>query len=184
MRSLDGSFGREAGFDLPAGSEVHRPYRWQPSGKSESRQLADSRPGKSTEFSPLFHVHRSSRLTKSPRTSEASLASRRARSAVRSNLRNQLGEGGVGLVVVDLTGAGRMVAAAAVGEHQFADVGLAAAVKNGLAGGEDGVLLLEAPHLVDGDVALGEEGVNHEAVGGEDGFFVAQVEHNQILVHR
>lgn len=75
-----------------------------------------------------------------------------------------------------------MVPAAAVLEHELADVGLAAAVDDGFAGGVDGFLLVGAPHAVDGDVGLGENAVDVEAVGGPDGVFVAQVEHGEVFV--
>src|SRR3954468_163490 len=86
------------------------------------------------------------------------------------------------LVVVDLARAGRLVAAAAVGEHQLADVDLAGAVEDRLAHGEDGVLLLEAPEHVHREVALREQGVQREAVGGVDDVLVAKVEDHQVAV--
>jgi hypothetical protein len=69
-------------------------------------------------------------------------------------------------------------------QHQLTHVGLAAAVQNGLAGGKHGVLLLHAPQHVDGDIALWKQRINHEAVGGKNGLFVAQVQHHQVLVDR
>src|SRR3954447_4571430 len=88
----------------------------------------------------------------------------------------------LGLVVVDLARAGRLVAAAAVGEHQLADVDLAGAVEDRLAHGEDGGLLLEAPEHVHREVALREQGVQREAVGRVDDVLVAQVEDHQVAV--
>src|SRR4051812_27210952 len=97
---------------------------------------------------------------------------------------DQLALDQLGLVVVDLAGAGRLVAAAAVGEHQLADVDLARAVEDRLAHREDGVLLLEAPEHVHREVALREQGVQREAVGGVDDVLVAEVEDHQVTEDR
>ena len=102
--------------------------------------------------------------------------------AVGANALHQRLQNGFGLLVGDLAGARRVVAATAVFEHQIADVGLAAAVEDGLAGGKHGVLLLHTPHHMDGDVGRGEQRVNHEAVDRPDGFFSAQVQHHQVAV--
>ena len=67
-----------------------------------------------------------------------------------STLRNR-----VCLLVGHLAGARSGVAATAKLQHQVAHMGLAAAVEDGLARGKHGVLLLQAPHHVDGDVGLG-----------------------------
>ena len=74
------------------------------------------------------------------------------------------------------------MAAAAVAEHQLSDVGLRRAVDDRLAGGEDRVLLLEAPEDVDGDVRLGIQRIDHEAVGRMDDLLVAQVEHDEVAL--
>ena len=76
------------------------------------------------------------------------------------------------------------MAAAAVVQHQFADVGVGTAVEDGLAGGEYRVLLLHAPHDVDRDVDLRIQRIDHEAIDGIDGVFVAQVQHREIVVNR
>src|SRR3954453_22860630 len=96
---------------------------------------------------------------------------------------DELAEHAHGVLVLHLAGAGRLVAAAAVGEHQLADVRAAAAVEDRLAGREHRVLLLEAPQLVDRDVALGEQRVDREAVRGVDDLLVAEVEDHEVPVH-
>ena len=90
----------------------------------------------------------------------------------------------VGLAVADLAGAGRVVAAAAVLEHQLADVGGAGAVEDRLARREHGVLLPQAPEDVHRDVALGEQRVDREAVGRVDDLLAAEVEHHQVALDR
>ena len=127
----------------------------------------------------------------SPATTASRSAPRRATSGCRSGCgclavggdrRHQLGEHALGVLVGDLAGAGRVVAAAAVGEHQLADVGAGGAVDDRLAGGEDRVLLLEAPEHVDRHVRLGIERVDHEAVGRVDDLLVAEVEHDEVAL--
>src|SRR3954447_19129479 len=76
-------------------------------------------------------------------------ARRRAlRLAVRVDLGDELAEDALGVGVGNLAGAGRAVAAAAVLEHELADVGLGAAVQDRLARREDRVLLPQAPQDV------------------------------------
>src|SRR3954451_8797204 len=58
------------------------------------------------------------------------------RSAVGVDAGDQLAQDALGVLVGDLAGAGRAVAAAAVGQHQLADVGPRAAVQDRLARGE------------------------------------------------
>src|SRR5207247_2173065 len=97
------------------------------------------------------------------------------RSAVDVDGVDQLFERLLGLVVLDLAGAGVLVPAAGVLEAEVPDVGLGAAVQDRLADRERGVHLLQAPQHVDRDVALRVERVDHEPVPGEDGLLVAQV---------
>src|SRR4051794_3071144 len=78
-----------------------------------------------------------------------------------------------GILVLDLARAGRLVAPAAVLEHQRADVRARRAIEDRLADGEHRVLLLEAPQDVHRDVALGEQRVEHEAVGRVDDLLAA-----------
>src|SRR5687768_11827024 len=106
----------------------------------------------------------------------------RRRSAVRVDLRDELFEHGFGLVVVDLARAGAIVATTAVLEHQIADVRLRASIEDRLARREHGVLLLQAPNLVDGDVALREQRVDGEAIRRPDGLLVEEVEDDEVLV--
>ena len=139
--------------------------------------------GRASWWMPAGLSRRLPRLSiEGPEPRAAGGLSPRARSAVGGDLRDELGEDGVGVLVVDLAGAGGVVAAAAVLEHQLADVGLRRAVEDRLAGGEDGVLLLEAPDHVDRDVRLGIQRVDHEAVGRVDDLLVAQVEHDEVAV--
>lgn len=70
-------------------------------------------------------------------------------SAIGIDLCDEFIESFLCLIVVNLAGAGGMMAASAVFEHQLADVGFAAPVKNRLACGKNGVLLLYAPHDMD-----------------------------------
>src|SRR4051812_31495434 len=79
-------------------------------------------------------------------------------SAVRVDARDELAEHALGVLVRDLARAGRVVPAAAVLEHQRADVRARGAVDDRLARREHGVLLLEAPHHMDRDVLLAEDG--------------------------
>src|SRR3954447_1023287 len=74
-----------------------------------------------------------------------------AGSAVGVDARDELVEHALGVLVGHLAGARRLVAAAAVGQHQLADAGARRAVEDRLAGREHGVLLLEAPEDVDRD---------------------------------
>lgn len=86
------------------------------------------------------------------------------------------------LVVIDLTGAGRPVATAAIAQAKRADIDLRTAIDDRFADGEYGVLLLEPPQYVDGDAALRKQRVDHEAVAGKDQLFIAQIEHNAIAM--
>ena len=72
--------------------------------------------------------------------------------------------------------------AAAVPQAQLADIDLRALVDDGLADHDGGVLLAEAPRDVDGDLRLGVQGVDHEAVAGVDDLLVAQIEHDDLVV--
>jgi hypothetical protein len=109
--------------------------------------------------------------------------SRWAPFAVAVDALHELAEHAGRVLVGDLAGAGRLVAAPAIGEHQLTDVRPRAAVDDRLAGREHGVLLLEAPQHVDRDVALGEHRVDREAVRGVDDLLVAEVEHHEVAVH-
>lgn len=73
--------------------------------------------------------------------------------------------------------------AAAVIKAQLTDIGIAGAAKVRSTDSQDGILLLEPPHDVDGNIALGVKRVDHKAVGGVDSLFIAQVEHHQIAVY-
>ena len=75
------------------------------------------------------------------------------------------------------------MAATTVFQHQFADIGLAAAVEDRLAGGEDRVLLLHAPHHMDGNVGVGEQGIDQETVGCPDVFLIAQINDGEVVVY-
>src|SRR4051794_14535824 len=75
---------------------------------------------------------------------------------------DQLAQHARGVLVAHLARTRRLVAAAAVLEHQLAHVGLGAAVEDRLAGGEHRVLLAQAPEGVDRDVALRIQRVQRE----------------------
>ena len=74
--------------------------------------------------------------------------------------------GGIG------TTAENLLAAAAIFEAQFANIHGGSFVHDGFADHDGGVLLAEAPGHVHGDLRLGEEGIDHEAVAGMDDLFV------------
>src|SRR5262245_50053475 len=114
--------------------------------------------------------------------SGASTAPEPMRLAVAGDAADELAEHALGVLVLDLAGAGRLMAAAAVLEHQLADVGAAAAIDDRLAGGEHGVLPAQAPQRVDRDVALGEQRVDREAVRRVDDVLVAEVEDHEVPV--
>ena len=75
-----------------------------------------------------------------------------------------------------------MVSAAAVLEAELADVDVGALVDDGLADHDGGVLLAEAPGHMDGDLRLGIEGVDHEAVAGVDDLLVSQIQHDHLVI--
>ena len=75
-----------------------------------------------------------------------------------------------------------MMAAAAVLQAQLADIDGGRLVHDGLADHHGGVLLAEAPGDVHGDLGLGIEGVDHEAVARVDDLLVAQVQHDHLVV--
>jgi hypothetical protein len=72
------------------------------------------------------------------------------------------------------------VSAAAVRQHQRADVDGRRAVEDRLADGEDGVEPLLAVDDVGADAALREQRVDHEAVAGVDRALAAQVDHDEV----
>src|SRR4051794_780999 len=117
------------------------------------------------------------------RSSRASGRGRRLRLTVGVDPRDELAEDAVRVLVRNLAGARGLVATTAVLEHERADVRARRAVHDRLAGGEDGVLLLQPPQRVDRDVLLAEDRVDHEAVGGVDDLLLAEVEHHEVLVH-
>ena len=90
---------------------------------------------------------------------------------------------GLGLVIWHLAGSSGQMATSTVFEHKFANIGFGGSVKNGLAGGKDGILFLHAPHDVDGNIALRKNSVNLKTVGGKNSFFIAQVEDNKVAVY-
>ena len=85
-------------------------------------------------------------------------------------------------VVVELAGTGVAVAAAAVLEAELADIDVGALVDDGLADHDGGVLLAEAPGHMDGDLRLGIEGIDHEAVARMDDLLIAQIQHDDLVV--
>jgi len=65
------------------------------------------------------------------------------------------------------------MAAAAVLQHQMADIGLAGAIGDAVAAGHHDVLFLESPHHLNADIGIGEHRIEHETVAGVDFILVA-----------
>src|SRR3569833_3730938 len=84
----------------------------------------------------------------------------------------------------DLAGTGVHVAAAAVGQHQPADVQFGGAVQDRFAYGEHDVLLLHAVDDVHRDIGLRVQGGNHEPVDRINRLFTAEGEYDHLAVQR
>src|SRR5437899_1124133 len=85
----------------------------------------------------------------------------------------------VGSLIVDLAGADGLVPAAAVFQHQLADIDLGGTVQHGFAHGENGIEILFSRQDMHGNIASGIHGVNGKAVGRVNLFFLAEVQHQQ-----
>lgn len=81
----------------------------------------------------------------------------------------------IGHIVGHLTGTSCEMSTPTVLEHDFADIDSACTVQNGFANGKNGILLFKPPQNMHGDLALGVQGINHEAIGTPDGVFLPQI---------
>ena len=89
----------------------------------------------------------------------------------------------IGLVIVDLAGAGVEVAASAVAEADLADVGLRGLVEDRLAEHERGVLLFEAPCNMDRYFYLRMHRIYHESISGIDGLLVPKIYNSHLVIY-
>ena len=85
--------------------------------------------------------------------------------------------------MLHLACSGGLVSATAITGAQLADVRAARSVKNGLANREHGILLLISPQDMDRDIAHREQRIHDKPIGCVNGFLVAKIQHNQVVVN-
>ena len=88
----------------------------------------------------------------------------------RINPRDKLFQRGICFIIVNLAGSGIGMSAAAIFKHQLPDIGFGTPVENGFT---DRILLFQAPHNMNGNIALRVNRVNHKAVSGIDGIVIS-----------
>src|SRR5215470_19794786 len=85
--------------------------------------------------------------------------------------------------IVDLTGSGCHMPAAAIRKTDRPDINRRGPVDGRLTDGKNGVLLFDAPEDMHGDTALGKQGVDHEAVARIDDLLIAEIQDDEISVN-
>src|ERR1051326_3502379 len=88
--------------------------------------------------------------------------------AVDGDARDQRPLNPSGSPILDLAGPGPLMTAAAILEHQFADMHVAGPIENRFTDSKNRVLVAFTPQHVHRDVALRKQSVDHEPVSGPD----------------
>ena len=83
-----------------------------------------------------------------------------------------------------MTSACGAMATATVLQHQLANVGSGAFVKNRFSNGENDVLFIASPHLVYRDVAMRKQRVNHEPIADVDYILLKKIEDDDLAMDR
>src|SRR5712691_2272228 len=85
--------------------------------------------------------------------------------------------------IVDLTGSGCHMSAAAIRKTDRPDINRRGSVDGRLAYGKNGVLPFDAPEYMHGDTALGKQSVDHESVARIDDLLIAEIQDDKIFVN-
>ena len=107
----------------------------------------------------------------------------RPHSAVAGDFLNQFQQHLLAFFIGHLAGARIAMATATIGQAQGANISLATAIHDGTTYGKNRIDLVATPYDVNRNIALVEQGINHESIAGVDGFLIAQVQYHQVAMY-
>jgi hypothetical protein len=86
-------------------------------------------------------------------------------------------------IIAQLASTSGFVTTSAVLQHEVTHIQFAGAIDDRTTYGVDRIALLDTPQDMHRNVALWIQRINHESVSGVNGFFVAKIKHDKVVVN-